>query len=99
MRHFPLTYATVFGFFIWGETCSKRKKWAFLKISEIFKILKIRNSSFVTLLILRHFIYLPKSIDRSLKTAPVAAIPVNPFCWSKSAKHDVTLTSLTADLL
>ena len=33
------------------------------------------------------------------KTAPVAAIPVNPFCWSKSAKHDVTLTSLTADLL
>ena len=26
-------------------------------------------------------------------------IPVNPFCWSKSAKHDVTLTSLTADLL
>ena len=29
----------------------------------------------------------------------MAAIPVNPFCWSKSAKHDVTLTSLTADLL
>ena len=29
----------------------------------------------------------------------VAVIPVNPFCWSKSAEHDVTLTSLTADLL
>ena len=29
----------------------------------------------------------------------MTAIPVNPFCWSKSAKHDVTLTSLTADLL
>ena len=40
-----------------------------------------------------------KSIDRSFKTALVAAIPVNQFCWSKSAKHDVTLTSLTADLL
>ena len=38
-------------------------------------------------------------IRDSLKTAPVAAIPVNPFCWSKSAKHDVTMTSLTADLL
>ena len=37
--------------------------------------------------------------NRTFKTAPVAAIPVNPFCWSKSAKHDVTLTSLTADLL
>ena len=37
-------------------------------------------------------------MDCSLNTAPVAAIPVNPFCWSKSAKHDVTLTSLTADL-
>ena len=29
----------------------------------------------------------------------MAAIPVNPFYWSKSAKHDVPLTSLTADLL
>ena len=42
---------------------------------------------------------MPKSIDRSLKTAPVAVIPVNPFCWSKEAEHDVTLTSLTTDLL
>ena len=40
-----------------------------------------------------------KSIHRSLKIAPVAMISVNPFCWSKSAEHDVTLTSLTADLL
>ena len=36
---------------------------------------------------------------RGLKTAPLVAFPVNPFCSSKSAKHDVTLTSLTADLL
>ena len=27
------------------------------------------------------------------------AFPVNPYCWSKSAEHDVILTSLTADLL
>ena len=33
------------------------------------------------------------------KTASVAAIPVNPYFWSKSAKHHVTLRSLTADLL
>ena len=25
-----------------------------------------------------------------VKTAPVAAIPVNPYFWSKSAEHDVT---------
>ena len=40
-----------------------------------------------------------KTIDRSLKTAPLVTFPVNPYCWSKSAEHDVTLTSLTADLL
>ena len=40
-----------------------------------------------------------KTSNRSHKTAPVAAIPVNPFRWSNSAKHDVTMTSLTADLL
>ena len=41
-----------------GETVLKRKKyWTFFwKISKIFKILKIRDSSFVALLILRHFI-------------------------------------------
>ena len=43
---------------IWGETDTKRKKIGpfFEKISEIFNILKIRDSSFVALLILRHFI-------------------------------------------
>ena len=40
-----------------------------------------------------------QSIARSLKTAPVAVIPESPFCCLKSAEHDVTLTSLTADLL
>ena len=25
------------------------------------------------------------------------AFPVNPYCWSKSAEHDVTLTTLTTD--
>ena len=28
----------------------------------------------------------------------VTAVPANPCFWSKSAKHDVTLTSLTAGL-
>ena len=37
-----------------GETVSKRKKWTFFL--EILKILEIRDSSFVALLILRHFI-------------------------------------------
>ena len=41
---------------IFGETVSKRKNGHFLKIFEIFDILKIRDSSFVALLILRHFI-------------------------------------------
>ena len=41
---------------IWGETVLKKKMDLFLKFSEIFKILKSRDSSFVVLLILRHFI-------------------------------------------
>ena len=41
---------------IWGETVLKRKQSFFWKVFEIFKILKIRDSSFVALLILRHFI-------------------------------------------
>ena len=41
---------------IWGQTVSKRKKWDFFDFFEIFKLLKIRASSFVALLILRHFI-------------------------------------------
>ena len=40
-----------------------------------------------------------KPIDRSSKTAPVAAIPVNPYFSSNSAEYDVTLTSPTADQL
>ena len=44
---------------IWWETVSKSKKmgifWGFFSL-EIFKILKIRDGSFVALLILRHFI-------------------------------------------
>ena len=40
-----------------GETSRKEKQMdIFSKIFEIFKILKIRDSSFVALLILRHFI-------------------------------------------
>ena len=39
-----------------------------------------------------------KKIDCSFKTAPVAAIPVNPYFWSKSAEHEVTLTSFVAEL-
>ena len=39
-----------------GNGLEKRKNDIFLKFFEIFKILKIRDSSFVALLILRHFI-------------------------------------------
>ena len=41
-----------------GETVLKRKKIGhfFCKFLKIFEILKIRDSSFVALLILRHFI-------------------------------------------
>ena len=41
-----------------GRNCPEKKKKMdiFLEIFKIFKILKIRDSSFVALLILRHFI-------------------------------------------
>ena len=39
-----------------------------------------------------------KTIDCSSKTALVVAIPVNTYFQSKSAEHDVTLTSFVADL-
>ena len=39
-----------------------------------------------------------KKIDCSFKTALVAAVPVNPYFRSKSAEHDVTLTSFVAKL-
>ena len=42
---------------IWGGNCLEKKKMdIFVKIFEIFKILKIRDSSYVALLILRYFI-------------------------------------------
>ena len=97
MRHCPLPCVTFFllKILILGENVSKRKKVdIFLNFFRYFKFFENQRYSFIALLIIRH-----KSIDRSLKTAPVAAIPVNLFCWSKSAKHNVTLTSLTADLL
>ena len=40
-----------------GNCLEKKKNWAlFWKFFEMFKILKIRDSSFVALVILRHFI-------------------------------------------
>ena len=39
-----------------------------------------------------------KKIDCSFKTAPVAAIPANPYFRSKSAEHDATLTSFVAEV-
>ena len=40
-----------------GNCLEKKKNWTFFwKIFKILKILKIRDSSFVALLILRHFI-------------------------------------------
>ena len=93
-----ICYVFVVENLFWGNCFVKENKLdiVFDFFLKMFKILKIRDSSFIALLIL---VISYKSIDRSLKTAPVAANPVNPFCWSKSAKHDVTLTSLTADLL
>ena len=80
-----------------GENFEKENKTLkILELFEIFKISNIRDSSFVALLIMRHFIF--KSIDRSFKTAPVAVIPVNPYFGSKSVEHDVTLTSFVAEL-
>ena len=38
-----------------------------------------------------------KTIDRILKIVPLVAFPVNSYCWSKSAEHDVTLTSFMTD--
>ena len=63
MRHCRLTYVTVFENFDLGETVLKKNGHFFIFFLEIFKILKIRDSSFVAILIIRHFIY--KSIDRS----------------------------------
>ena len=40
----------------------------------------------------------PPPSGARVKTAPVAAIPVNPYFRSKSAEHDVTLTSFVAEL-
>ena len=59
MRHYPLTYVTVFlKILIWGETVLKKKKMDLFIFfsSKFFKIFKIRDSSFVAVLILRHFI-------------------------------------------
>ena len=57
MRYCPLTFVTVFlKILIWGKLSRKEKNGHFFKIFDIFKILKIRDSSFVALLNLRHFI-------------------------------------------
>ena len=57
MRHFPLTYVAFLKILIWGKLFRKEKKMdLFLKIFKKNQILKIRDSSFVALLILRHFI-------------------------------------------
>ena len=40
-----------------GRNCFEKKKGHFLKFLEIFTNFEIRDSNFVALLILRHFIY------------------------------------------
>ena len=64
----------------------------FLNFQKIYQIKKIQIavSAILRLLI--------KNIDDSSKTVPVTAFPANPYFRSKSAEHDVTLTSFTADL-
>ena len=60
ISHCPLTYCTFFFFKILmlrGKILKKKKTcWKFWKFLVIFKKFKIRDSSFVALLILRHFI-------------------------------------------
>ena len=57
MGQYPLTYVTVFENFDLGKVFRKEKKIGpFLENFKIFKILKIRDSSFVAPLILRQFI-------------------------------------------
>ena len=75
------------------ENFGKEKEM--LKILDIFGNFKIRDSSFVALLI---YVISYKTINCSFKIAPVAVIPVNPYFRSKSAEHDVTLTSFVAEL-
>ena len=83
---------------VWGKLFRKEKKLdLFLKIFQNFQNFENPRQQFCSHTNSTSF-YISQLIV-ALKTAPVAAIPVNPFCWSKSAKHDVTLTSLTADLL
>ena len=54
---FNICYVFFFGNCDLGENCLEKKKWNFFDFFlEIFKILKIRDSIFVALLILRHFI-------------------------------------------
>ena len=90
----PSNICSVFWKVWFGGNCLENKKWTFFEIFPKFS--KFWKSEIAVFF----WVISYQSIDRrSLETAPVAAIPVNPFRWSKSAKHDVTLPSLTADLL
>ena len=54
---YGFTYVTFFWKFLFeGKLFQKEKMGIFLEIFKILKILKIRDSSFVAILILRHFI-------------------------------------------
>ena len=64
-------------------------------MSNNFKISKIRDISFVADSLLSMLFF---SIVFIFQNERVTAIPANPYFWPKMAEHDVTLTSLTADL-
>ena len=66
-----------------------------LKISNIFKLPKLRDSSVVAHSLLRILIFSDCFI---FKNERVKAIPANPYFLPKMADNDVTLTSQTADL-
>ena len=84
-------------FWFWGENFWKRKK-----IVESFgnfrKFSKLSKSEIAVSYPHWFYVISYKKIDCSFKTAPVAAIPVNPYFRSKSVEHDVTLTSFVAEL-
>ena len=96
-------YTVVWKFWFWGEHFWKKKNWTFfLFFYVIFKILKIRDSSFVPLLILHHIIWTNWS---QLKNCALGGVSCQPFFLVKIGgtwRHsDVThgLPIMTWDLI
>ena len=79
----------------WGICWKNKKMLKTISISQIFTISKIWVSCFYPILFRVCHCF---PIVFIFPNARVTAIPANPYFWPKMAEHDVTLTSLTADL-